>query len=301
MLIPASIVILTKNEELNIAACIRSAQAFSEIVIVDSLSEDSTVQIAEELGARVVSFNWDGQYPKKRQWTLENIAFSNQWILFLDADERIGKELENELKNFVSDLKQDGYSAGQVRMKFFFAGKPIKFGYKIRSTKFLKVGKCNYPVMGDLQAPGMGEMEGHYQPVISGKIKKFKEQLEEHDEDPISSWAHRHVNYANWEAYLLNNRKLKESVDSTKSRFAWVFHKLPFRPLIIFLYSYFLKFGFLDGRAGFDYAFGYSWYYWFAGVVARENSLRETKDSIGRSNSMKRLDVLHSTVSEMKL
>jgi hypothetical protein len=80
----------------------------------------------------------------------------------------------------------------------------------------------------------------------------------------------RHINYAKWEAHLLMNPETKIEVDSSKNGISTWFHKLPLRPFAFFIYSYFMKFGFLDGRAGFDYAFAKSWYYWLSDVIARE-------------------------------
>jgi hypothetical protein len=80
----------------------------------------------------------------------------------------------------------------------------------------------------------------------------------------------RHVNYAKWEAHLLMNQDTKLEVDASKSGASSWFHRLPLRPLAFFVYSYILKFGFLDGRAGFDYAFAKTWYYWLSSVIARE-------------------------------
>jgi hypothetical protein len=80
----------------------------------------------------------------------------------------------------------------------------------------------------------------------------------------------RHVKYAGWEAHLLINSEAKSVVDFSKGRFASKLHKLPLRPLGFFIYSYIFKFGFLDGRVGFDYAFAKCWYYWLSGLIARE-------------------------------
>ena len=116
----------------------------------------------------------------------------------------------------------------------------------------------------------MGELEGHYQPLVNGKLKKFTNRIQHNDNDPIATWMIRHVNYAKWEAHLLQNRSSKVKVDSAKGYLAAIFHKLPLRPLFFFIYSFIVGFGFLDGRAGFDYAFAKSWYYWLSQVIARQ-------------------------------
>lgn len=268
-----SAVIFTKNESANIIQCIESLNEFSEICVIDSFSTDQTKQLALNLGVRVIDFEWNGQYPKKRQWSLEQVKYKNEWILFIDADERVTQSFIDELKHFLTYSKE-GYSAASIPIDYYFAGKRIKYGQKPRKTVLLRLDKARFPVIDDLTADGMGELEGHYQPMIAGKTKKFRKSISHNDNDPISTWMFRHINYAKWEAHLLMNPQAKIQVDSSKSGFSAWFHKLPLRHLIFFLYSYFLRFGFLDGRVGFDYAFAKSWYYWLSDVIARE----ETKD-----------------------
>jgi glycosyltransferase involved in cell wall biosynthesis len=264
-----SAVIFTKNESANILECIKSLQNFSQTIVIDSQSHDNTKEIALSLGAEVVDFKWNGQYPKKRQWSLDNVKYKNDWILFVDADERITEDFIFELKVFLSKFSED-YAAASIPINYYFAGKRLKFGQRPRKTALLRIGKVHFPEINDLGAEGMGELEGHYQPIISGKTKKFKSAIKHNDNDPISTWMVRHINYAKWEAHLLMNQDTKIEVDASKSGASSWFHRLPLRPLAFFIYSYFLKFGFLDGRAGFDYAFAKSWYYWLSSVIARE-------------------------------
>ena len=272
MKIPISVVIFTRNEESNIRECIYSASEFSETVVIDSESSDRTVEITMELGARLVPFKWNGEYPKKRQWSLENVTYKNEFILFLDADERIPPALCDELRFFIA-RNADNFSAGSISIDYYFAGKRLKYGQRPKKIVLLRIGKAKFPQIDDLRASGMGELEGHYQPIINGRTKTFSHRIVHNDNDPISSWMNRHVNYAEWEAHLLANPEVKRQVDRSKGGLVSFFHKLPFRPLVFFVYSYFFKFGFLDGKPGFDYAFAKSWYYWLSRVMAREMPL----------------------------
>jgi hypothetical protein len=222
-----------------------------------------------KLGVHVINFDWNGKYPKKRQWSLEQVKYENEWLLFVDADERVTKDFVLELKVFLEDFSGD-YAAASIPIDYYFGGKCLKYGHKPRKTALLQIGKVRFPVISDLGAEGMGELEGHYQPIISGRTKNFRNGIKHNDNDPISTWMVRHVNYAKWEAYLLMNQETKLEVDSSKSGASSWFHKLPLRPFAFFVYSYFLKFGFRDGRVGFDYAFAKSWYYWLSDVIARE-------------------------------
>jgi glycosyltransferase involved in cell wall biosynthesis len=269
-MIPATIVIATKNEENNISDAILSAHGFSEILIVDSNSTDRTVIIAKSLGARVVNFNWNGKLPKKREWILRNIVFKTEWIFFLDADERFTKELYKEISDFFETAKGE-YSAGQVKMKFVFMGKALRFGHRIRSIKLLRVGSCNYPQIEDSTFPGMGEMEGHFQASINGKLKKFQNPLLEADNDNIADWFQRHVRYAEWDAAIMNDRSIRFQVLKHKTSGSRIFYSVPFRPITFFVYSYILKAGFLDGRRGFNFALSYSWFFWLCELIKKEN------------------------------
>ncbi len=267
--IEITVIVFTKNEALNICDCIQALKDFSEVIVVDSMSEDGTESLATELGAKVVNFRWDGQYPKKRQWSLENISFKNKWIMFVDADERIAPNFLNELRAFILN-SSDRFVAGSIPIEYFFAGQRLKHGQSLRKTVLMRPDSVQYPIVDDLKASGMGELEGHYQPTVRGSVFRFKSGLIHNDKDPISTWMSRHIRYAAWEAHLISSISTKSQVDKLKGTSASFFHKLPFRPLNFFIYSYVFKLGFLDGRAGFDYAFGKSWYYWLSGVIARE-------------------------------
>lgn len=264
-----SAVVFTKNEEKNIEECIDSLYHFSEVVVIDSGSSDSTCQLASARGARIINFVWNGKYPKKRQWSLENVAYLNEWILFIDADERATEQFVMELQDFIQ-ISPVGVGGASIPIEYHFAGKRLKFGHKPRKTVLLRVRQATYPIVQDLTAEGMGELEGHYQPIIDGKVAKLKSGIIHNDNDLISSWMIRHVKYAGWEAHLLINSEAKKLVDNSKGSIASRLHKFPFRPLGFFIYSYIFKFGFLDGRAGFDYAFAKCWYYWLSGLIARE-------------------------------
>src|SRR5437870_3272758 len=84
--IPVTVIVPTKNEENNIRECLASVQGFAEVFVVDSSSGDQTAALASASGASVIDFKWNGDYPRKKQWALENLEISNQWVLLLDAD-----------------------------------------------------------------------------------------------------------------------------------------------------------------------------------------------------------------------
>ena len=126
--VPVSLLIPCKNEEANIEKCIKSVGWIDEKFLVDSQSNDRTIEIADNLGANVVQFDYCGGWPKKKNWALENLPFSHEWVLILDADECLPPEAENEIREIVTDPdeKHVGY---WINRRYFFLGKPLKHAY----------------------------------------------------------------------------------------------------------------------------------------------------------------------------
>jgi len=276
--VPVSVLVQTKNEEAAIGACLDRLEDFGEVVVVDSYSDDATVEIARARGARVVEFRWNRRYPKKKQWQLENVDTAYPWILFLDADEYPSPDLVEGIRALVAD--PGDAVAGQLTLSYHFAGKRLRHGHTVKKTVLLRPGKVRFPVIDDLDIPGMGELEGHYQPICDGDVVGVAGTLEHDDPDPVSTWFARHNGYSSWEAQL----RLREGaggVDAARSGQGKLFHKVPFKPLVFFTYSYVLRGGFLDGRAGFDYAIALAMYYWQIGVKAREGQrLAEEQEAV---------------------
>ena len=271
--IPITAVIFSLNEEKNIEDCVGTLVDFEEIVVVDSGSSDATLAICSRLNVRVVHFKWDGKYPKKRQWTLDNVSFRTKYILFIDADERCGENLAQELKQLVTQ-KSNEFSAAKVKLDYYFSNRQLRHGHVMWKTALMDPKKVNFAPVDDLQAKGMGELEGHYQPAVIGKTLKLKNRLTHNDNDYLDSWVERHVRYANWEAHFINRPNLRHEILERKSRGQFALRIPILQGFGYFIYSYFLKMGFLDGRAGFNFAFGKSWYYWLISEIAREQRNR---------------------------
>lgn len=267
--IPVTAVIFSLNEAANIAECIYSLNEFESIVVVDSGSSDGTLGICHELGVRVVPFTWNGHYPKKRQWTLENVKFSTTWIFFVDADERCTPKLSQEITKLVNSDEND-FAAAKIKLDYYFCDKQLRFGHTMWKTVLLDPVRARYPLVDDLSAKGMGELEGHYQPQISGRTIRLKSKLVHRDKDSLDSWVERHIRYANWEAYLISKPELRNEVLKHKTLGGRFLKFNRFQGLLYFLYAYVIRLGFLDGRAGFNFAFGKSCYYWLISALARE-------------------------------
>ncbi len=99
---------------------------------------------------------------------------------------------------------------------------------------------------------------------------RLRAPIEHRDLDPVATWFDRHNRYSDWEAWLELNPEVREQIRAAKTRQGQLFHRAPFKPLVSFGYAYLYKRGFLDGRAGLDYALAMSFYRWQIGVKARE-------------------------------
>jgi glycosyltransferase involved in cell wall biosynthesis len=269
---PISAVVLAKDEARGIEACVVRLAAFDEVVVVDSHSTDGTPELAERAGARVVQFSWDGRYPKKKQWSLDHAELRNDWVLLLDADEAPTAALVEEIRELLPELESRRFGAYDIRLRYKFAGKFLKHGHRVVKRSLLDRTAARFPEVNDLAAPGIREVEGHYQPQTDVAVGALRGQIEHDDRDPVASWFDRHNRYSGWEAHLRADSAARSEVAAKRSSKGQLFDRVPFKPLAFFAYSYVLRGGFLDGRAGFDYAVALSTYYWQIGVKYRELS-----------------------------
>ena len=268
MAINATVIILTKNEERHIARAVTSASAFAEVLVVDSGSSDRTVEIAMEVGARVVDFQWDGRYPKKKEWSLDEARFD--WVIYLDADEFLTESLIAEIVLLLS--VDSAHHAFEVPVRYFWLGKELKHGHRVTKRIGMRRSQCSWPRPDDLDVKNMWEVEGHYQPnVPHGLTKRLVSALGHDDQDGLYDYFARHNRYSDWEASMLEKRD-GESLTSRSTLGRLAAH-LPGKSHIFLLYSYVLRGGFLDGRGGWEYARALSFYYWQIGVKRREISL----------------------------
>ncbi|MCT4574850.1 MAG: glycosyltransferase family 2 protein [Alphaproteobacteria bacterium] len=253
--INVSVFVLTKNEESNITHCLDSLQEYKEIFVIDSNSMDNTVELAKSYNnVNVINFNWNGQYPKKKQWAIDNIDISTKWILFVDADEELSQKLNSEIKTAINK----DYNAFYATADVWFMNKKMRFGRKHKKIILLKKGFVNFPIIDDLNVAEMWEVEGHYQPIVIGKIASLKNKYNHNDKKPLYAMIDRHNRYSSWQAEVQN----QIYGSGLRGFIKKLYHNLPFMPLITFLDSYIFKFGFLDGKTGYNYAIFRAYYYW---------------------------------------
>lgn len=118
-----SVLVPVKNEANNLRRCLPALAWADEVIVVDSQSTDETVSVAVQHGASVVQFHFNGTYPKKKNWALENLPFRNEWVLIVDADEVVVPELAQEIIRRTSLDEADGF---HLNMKYFFLGRRIR-------------------------------------------------------------------------------------------------------------------------------------------------------------------------------
>jgi glycosyltransferase involved in cell wall biosynthesis len=260
--LPISVIVPVKNEERNLAACLQSVAWADEVWVVDSHSNDQTAAIAQHYGARIAQFDYAGGFPKKKNWALANLPFKHEWILLIDADERVTPELEAELRSLWQRAdKADGY---YVNRKLIFLGRWIKHcgWYPSWNLRLFKHQLGRYEKLEAEDVANAGDVEVHEHVVLQGRAGYLQNDLRHEDFKSVYHFVERHNRYSNWDARVYHNLARGLGSDHSigaslfgapveRKRFikrAWA--RLPFRPLLRFIWMYFIKRGFLDGRPG---------------------------------------------------
>lgn len=246
-----SVCIPTKNEERNLSACLQSlCGEFDEVVVVDSGSVDATCIIAKDYGARVIRFEWNGSFPKKRNWTLRNYKFRHPWILFLDADERLTPEVLAEIRNKVLNADCVGY---WLSFTNWFMGRPIKHGDIFRKLALFRIDAGEYEQFPE-RWWSTYDMEIHEHPVLEGSTGQIDARLIHHDYRGLKHYLAKHNEYSSWEAerYLWLQQAEPSAWRQLNRRQQFKYRHLRSWWLggFYFLVSYFAKLGILDGSAG---------------------------------------------------
>ncbi|HEY9803045.1 MAG TPA: glycosyltransferase family 2 protein [Leptolyngbyaceae cyanobacterium] len=292
--VPVSVLIPAKNEEANLPACLDSLQRADEIFIVDSQSTDRSIEIAKNYGVNLVQFHFNGRWPKKKNWSLDNLPFRNEWVLIVDCDERIPNELWDEIAQVI---KQQEYIGYYLNRRVFFLGKWIRYGgkYPDWNLRLFKHKLGRYENLNTEDVPNTGDNEVHEHVVMQGKVGYLKNDMLHEDFRDIYHWLERHNRYSNWEARVYYNLITGQDESATiganlfgeavqRKRFlkkVWV--RLPFKPLLRFILFYIIRLGFLDGRAGYIYGRLLSQYEYQIGVKLYE--LRNCGGQLNTANT----------------
>jgi glycosyltransferase involved in cell wall biosynthesis len=279
---PLSVLIPAKNEGANLNGCLASVTFADEIVVVDSASTDGTQEIAASAGARLVQFEWNGRFPRKKNWALENIPWRHEWVLIIDADERITPELEKQIRDAIRRNDADGY---YLNRRFWFLGGWINHcGYfpswNLRLFRH-RLGRYEQIEIDDSVLSGDNEVHEHV--LLNGRAEYLHAPMEHYAFPDMATFVEKHNRYSTWEAAA--SRKLHEPKSETTLRATpfgtaierkrWL-RKLAinvsFRPSLRFLYHYLWKQGFRDGYRGWVLCRLLAWYERL--IVWKERELR---------------------------
>ncbi|PZQ43504.1 MAG: glycosyltransferase family 2 protein [Micavibrio aeruginosavorus] len=243
--IPVSAVIVTRNEEKNLGRCLASLEDFAQILVVDSNSTDATASVAQSYDVSVIPFVWNGAYPKKRQWILDNVSLEHDWVFFIDADEAATPELCAEIAGL--DWRRAGYF---VKGFYVVNGRRLRFGITNKKLCLLNRKKMQFPVIDDLDISGMGEIEGHYQPVLkageAGRFSTLRHGVLHYALEDISRYESRHDDYADWHAVISAKKGLPDDPVKARQIGKQVLRHLPFRNIVFCLYYYVVRLGILE-------------------------------------------------------
>jgi glycosyltransferase involved in cell wall biosynthesis len=249
-----TIAIPVKNEEKNLQKCLAAiGNDFAKhVVIIDSGSTDSTLQIAEQWGADIISFIWDGKFPKKRNWFLRNHTPATTWVLFIDADEYINDAFKKEVRRKLISDDKAGY---WLSYSVYFMGKRLKGGYPLRKLALFKTGVGEYEQIDENNWSKL-DMEVHEHPVLTGEIGTIYSKIDHQDFRGVSHYVMKHDEYASWEAarFLKLNSGQNLKTWTIKQQVKYYFMKSVFIGPVYFFGSFFLLGGFRDGARGLVFA-----------------------------------------------
>jgi len=287
--VPVSVIIPVKNEAANLPRCLDCVNWADEIFVVDSQSTDGSIQIAQERRAKVVQFEFNGIWPKKKNWALEHLPFRNEWILILDADEILPAEAEAE---FARAIAEAGDVVGYwINRRFMFMGKWLQHAYYPNwNLRLFRHALGRYERLNEGPTDS-GDNEVHEHVLITGRTAKLQVEIDHYAFPSIDIFVEKHNRYSNWEARVAADRMSSSGTISShavnrRRKLKNLAQHLPFRPLLRFLYVYIWQKGFLDGVEGYYFARLHGFYELLSVAKTRElrklqnHAERKSKDSV---------------------
>lgn len=260
------VIVLTLNESLHLQRCLASVSSIaSQVVVADCFSTDDTVDIAREAGATVIQNEWVN-HATQFNWALSQLQGNPDWVMRIDADEYLKPELAAEIRQQLPTLGPDIEGVFMGR-RMTFQGRMIRYGglFPVRVLRLFRYGK------GECEKRWMDE---HIK--VGGHTANFHGELIDDNLNSLTWWTDKHNQYASREAVDLLNLEYgfmpHDSVanlrDGSQAGFKrWlkerIYARLPsgFRAFAYFSYRYFLRLGFLDGRAGAAFHFLQGFWY----------------------------------------
>jgi glycosyltransferase involved in cell wall biosynthesis len=282
---PLSVLVPVKNEAANLRDCLASVSFAEQIVVVDSASTDGTQAIAEAARAQVVQFVWNRKFPRKKNWALENVPWQHDWVLIIDADERVTPELQREIRQAIRRTGVDGF---YLNRRFWFLGGWINHcGYfpswNLRLFRH-RLGRYERVEIDETFASGDNEVHEHV--LLNGRAEYLSAPMEHYAFPDIATFIEKHNRYSTWEAAASEKLRLQTGATTMQARAfgtalerkRWlkrIAMKVPFRPTLRFLYHYIWKQGFRDGYRGWVLCRLLAWYERM--IVLKERELKRRR------------------------
>ena len=280
--VPVSVLVPIKNEAENLPRCLGCVQWADEIFVVDSHSTDDSVEIAQRHSAKVVQFDFNGTWPKKKNWALENLPFKNDWVLILDADEVLPAEAATEIGDAIANT--GGIAGYWINRRFFFLGRWLRHSYYPNwNLRLFRHSLGRYERLTTAETRS-GDNEVHEHVVVQGPTARLRCEMDHYAFPSVEVFVEKHNRYSNWEACVAADKLLHGSSQDLSSeavgrrrRLKMISQRLPLRPLLRFLYIYIWQKGFLDGRDGYYFARLHAIYEFLS--VAKTYELRRSSET----------------------
>jgi glycosyltransferase involved in cell wall biosynthesis len=251
--VPLSIIVPVRQEAANLPRCL------------------DCVKWADEI--------FNGAWPKKKNWALDNLPFRNEWVFILDADEVLPPEAEQE---FAQAIAKAGETAGYwINRRFMFMGKWLRHSYYPNwNLRLFRHSLGRYEKLTDANTHS-GDNEVHEHVIVRGPTGRLRVEMDHYAFPSVEVFVEKHNRYSNWEARVSADRQLSGSAAQISSgtvgrrrKLKQLSQRLPFRPFLRFLYIYVWQKGFLDGREGYYFARLHAFYEFLS--VAKTYELTRT-------------------------
>lgn len=259
-----TVIILTKDEKLHIERCLENVNKFArQVYIVDSHSTDGTQVLAQRMGATVIEHDWPGNQAAQFNWALDNLPINTEWILRIDADEYLMPELIDEL---IAKLPKMPHNVNGIvfNRRHIFLDRWMRGGiYPVKLLRTFRTGTAHYE----------SRLMDEHLILNGGESIEFDNDFCDHNLNNLSWFCKKHVDYSvreaaemlNIEFHLSNSENAtnlsEQAQDKRKKKKSYTKKPLFWRSFAYFLYRYFSKGGWRDGKEGFLFAFIQGWWY----------------------------------------
>lgn len=250
-----TVMIPVKAPAPGLSSCLEAVSGLGaeDVVVVASGDPGELPYLCRSRGARLLRFDWDGRFPKKRNWFLTRHTPSTKWVLFLDDDEVVGREFCGEVARTLPSTEHAGF---WLNYSVHFMGRRLRGGYPLKKLALFRVGSGLYERIEEDHWSHL-DMEVHEHPVLAGSTGQIQAVIEHHDDRDITHYVAKHNEYSSWEA-----RRIIALYDNHAERARWTWRqrlkysllRSPLAGPAYFFGSYIVMGGWRDGARGLAFA-----------------------------------------------